>query len=75
MEKEEERREEGCEGGGLGWGEVGYLLWLRLTALDKQGELGRRDAEFPLKCSYEFEVFLGIFRQALGIKIPSSSKN
>lgn len=27
---------------------------------DKQGELGRRDVEFPLKCSCEIEVFLGI---------------
>lgn len=67
--------EEGSEGGSLGCREVSCLLWLILTAPDKQGELGRRDAEFPLQCSYEFEVFLGVFRQALQIKIPSFSKN
>lgn len=47
----------------MGRGELPAVV--NLTAPDKQSELGRRDAEFPLNCSYEFEVFLGIFRQAL----------
>lgn len=45
MEKEE-RREEGSEGESLGCREVSCLLWLSLTAPDKQDELGRRDVEF-----------------------------